>query len=104
MGEDHSSFYMHVSGARITLPCDMPDDMIKCIIELARDISSKLDVDKEGAVAAEHLKKQLDSKYSPHWHVVIGNGFGCHAVHEQHRFIYFYLNHRAFMVYKAGRG
>lgn len=104
MAEIEPQNYMHASGASILSPCDMPDDMIECIIGLAKESSAKLDVDKEGEAAAEHLKRKLDSKYSPHWHVVIGNGFGCHATHEQHRFVYFYLNNRAFMVYKAGRG
>ena len=96
--------YMQVAGARILLPCDMPDDMIDFIVAKTKEVTLKGDVDKEGSAVAEKLKKKLDSKYSPHWHVVIGNGFGCHAVHEQHRFIFFYLNNRAFMFYKAGSG
>ena len=50
---------------------------------------------------AESLKKFLDSKFDPYWHVFLGNHFGCHSVHEKNRFLYFYYKKIAFLIYKA---
>ena len=36
-----------------------------------------------------------------YWHVTIGKNFGCHAVHEKQRFVYFYIGQFAFLLYKA---
>lgn len=50
---------------------------------------------------AENLKKFLDATYSPYWHVVLGNNFGCHAMHERNRFLYFEFKKITFLIYKA---
>jgi len=48
------------------------------------------------------LKKFLDEKYEPYWHVVMGRSFGTHVVHEKLRLLYFYIDKNAFLLYKAG--
>jgi dynein light chain LC8-type len=101
MDNNPISNYMEVAGARVETPCDMPDHILKDIIELAAQSSSKFDVDREGAAAAQYIKSALDVKHEPHWHVVIGNGFGSYVIHESQRYVYFHLNKRAFMIYKT---
>jgi len=93
-----------VDGAEILVPCDMPDDLQRGIIECAKIAASKFDVDRNGASAAEYIKKHLDEELEPHWHVVIGNNFGSYVVHDQMRFIYFKLNSRCYLIYKSGNG
>ena len=41
---------------------------------------------------AEHLKKYLDTNFEPAWHVFFFKNFGCHAIHEKKRFIYFKID------------
>lgn len=57
--------------------------------------------DKDGAEICEALKKEFDSLYGLGWVVVCGKNFGAHAVHESHRFVYFYVGQHAFMFYKV---
>ena len=51
---------------------------------------------------AEKIKKHFDELWAPHWHVVIGKNFGSFVHHETKRYVYFYLNDKAVMIYKAG--
>jgi dynein light chain LC8-type len=55
-----------------------------------------------GLACAEKIKRHLDAKWEPHWHVIIGRNFGTFVTHETKMFIYFYLGDKAVMVYKAG--
>ena len=50
---------------------------------------------------AEHLKKYMDSKFEPHWHIFFGKNFGCHSIHEKRRFIHFYIDKVAYLYYKT---
>ncbi len=93
-----------VGEADIQIQSDMPDAMQAEIIEIAGQVSIKFDVDKQGSFAAESIKTELDKKFQPHWHVVIGNGFGAYVIHESQRFLYFKLRGRFYMIYKAGTG
>ncbi len=47
----------------------------------------------------------MDDKWEPHWHVFLGKSFGCHAVHERNRFVYFTMQDKedkcCFLLYKA---
>lgn len=38
---------------------------------------------------AEIVKKHMDAHWEPYWHVFLGKSFGCHAVHEKNRFVFF---------------
>ena len=52
---------------------------------------------------ARTVKEHMDLKYEPYWHVFLGKSFGCHAVHEKNRFVYFTFDHNkiSFLIYKA---
>lgn len=50
---------------------------------------------------AENLKKFLDANYGLYWHIILGNNFGCHSMHEKNRFLYFEFKKITFLIYKA---
>jgi hypothetical protein len=62
---------------------DCPDDILESVIrEIKKQESDlKLALDKDGLQIAENLKRFLDGAYSPYWHVILGNNFGCHSMH-----------------------
>lgn len=45
----------------------------------------------------------MDDHWEPYWHVFLGKQFGCHAVHERNRFVYFSFEASkiSFLIYKA---
>lgn len=89
-------------GAKVKLPCDMPDDMLHDAIETSRRVIDPADFDSRGLEFAELIKSEFDSRWSPSWHVVIGRNFGSFVTHETRCFIYFYLADKAIMMFKAG--
>lgn len=88
-------------GARVLWPPECPDDMLDVVISEARRLLDENDVDSDGAVIVESLKKFMDQRFEPYWHVVCGRHFGCYAIHQSRRFIYFYLDNIAFLLYKG---
>lgn len=88
--------------ARVLWPIDVPDDILDAVINEATTLLMNMNIDSQGLAIAEHLKKFMDERYEPFWHVVCGKHFGCYAIHENKRFIYFYLDNVAFMFYKSG--
>lgn len=55
-----------------------------------------------GLECAEKIKTEFDTRWSPHWHVVIGRNFGSFVTHETKNFLFFYLGDKAVMIFKAG--
>ena len=55
-----------------------------------------------GLQCAEDIKNEFDSRWSPHWHVIIGRNFGSFITHEVKCFVFFYLEDKAVMLFKAG--
>lgn len=88
--------------ARVLWPLDVPDDILDAAISKANKLLEEYNIDSQGLAIAEKLKKFMDEEYEPFWHVVCGKHFGCFAIHENKRFIYFYLENVAFMCYKSG--
>lgn len=88
--------------ARVLWPPDMPDDMLEDAVKTAKELKNKHDIEKDGEKVAREIKQHFDQKWNPYWHVVVGKGFGSHCTHESRRFVYFYLDKYAFMIYKIG--
>ena len=91
-------------GCEVLWPPDCPDDILEAVLKEVKAQEAepnKLAFDKDGAKIAQNLKKFLDTTFEPYWHVFLGNNFGCHAVHEKRRFLYFYYKKIAFLMYKA---
>ena len=107
----------------------MPDDLIKDAVDTSRRIlgeTTDFDADgklpgfsrlsvfnhntlsnfimlaKIGLQCAEKIKYEFDQRWSPHWHVIVGRSFGSFVTHETKKFLFFYLEDKAIMLFKAG--
>mmetsp|Transcript_16674 Transcript_16674/g.16038 ORF Transcript_16674/g.16038 Transcript_16674/m.16038 type:complete len:103 (+) Transcript_16674:206-514(+) len=90
-------------GAKVKLRNDMPDDMLRDAIETSRRVLDNVsDFEMQGLECAEIIKKEFDTRWSPHWHVIIGRNFGSFVTHETKSFLFFYLGDKAIMIFKAG--
>ncbi|PKI83896.1 Dyn2p [Malassezia vespertilionis] len=77
---------------------DMEEEMQQCIVELCAAAMVKFAVEKD---MAAFVKRGLDEKYAPTWHVIIGKSFGSYVTHESKYFIYFYMGEIAFLIWRA---
>ena len=103
--EENPDDWQMMWGAKVRMPCDMPDNMLKfCIQSVGSELAECSDVqfEEEGVQIAERVKKQFDEEWGPSWHVVIGKNFGCYCTHESSTFVYFYYGDKACMIFKAG--
>ena len=84
-------------------PADMPDDMLEDAINVAKKTLDEHDFEEQGVEIARIVKKHMDECWEPYWHVFLGKSFGCHAVHEKNRFVYFSFEQSkiSFLIYKA---
>ncbi|GMH77761.1 hypothetical protein TL16_g07519 [Triparma laevis f. inornata] len=94
-------------GAKVKTPVDMPDDMLKDAVQTTIGALQECEnFDKDGNEVVAQLKKYMDQKWTPNWHVVIGKNFGSFVTHETRCFLYFYYqtnqDSKAVMMYKAG--
>lgn len=97
-------------GAKVRNPT-MPDDILKDAITTSIHILSKCgsssDSDNEDNndsklnLAIQEIKEHMDEKWSSCWQVVCGRSFGSRVTHEANRFVYFYVEDKAVMIYKA---
>ncbi|VDP69985.1 unnamed protein product [Echinostoma caproni] len=78
---------------------DMANDRQEDAVQTAAIGLDKYQVEKD---IAAFLKKEFDRKYGPTWHCVVGKSYGSYVTHESGNFIYFYLQDRAFLLYKSG--
>mmetsp|Transcript_6905 Transcript_6905/g.10417 ORF Transcript_6905/g.10417 Transcript_6905/m.10417 type:complete len:103 (-) Transcript_6905:261-569(-) len=89
--------------AKVKLPIDMSDDVLKDAIETSRRVLDEYpDFETNGLDVAEKIKREFDERWEPNWHVVIGRNFGSFVTHETRCFLYFYLGDKAVMIFKAG--
>eukprot|EP00440_Ansanella_granifera_P040551 gb/GFBE01043979.1/.p1 GENE.gb/GFBE01043979.1/~~gb/GFBE01043979.1/.p1 ORF type:complete len:109 (+),score=41.35 gb/GFBE01043979.1/:1-327(+) len=94
--------YKTLWGARILWPPDMPDDMLEDAVKVSLSSLEEFGrQEREGTKIAQKIKQHFDENHKPYWHVTVGKNFGCHSVHEKQRFVYFYVDQFAFMIYKA---
>jgi len=89
MSEEKASVKKPFKGAKVDWPADMPDDMLEDAITVAKKALDEHDFEEQGVEIANIVKKHMDEKWEPYWHVFLGKSFGCHAVHERNRFVYF---------------
>ena len=101
------------SQAKVDWPADMPDDMLEDAISCAKKALDEHDFEEQGVEVspsrltwlqiARIVKKHMDDTWEPYWHVFLGKSFGCHAVHERNRFVYFSFDQSkiSFLIYKA---
>ncbi|KAH8851647.1 Dynein light chain isoform 2 [Schistosoma japonicum] len=78
---------------------DMDNNVQEDAVHIAANAVDNYNVEKD---IAAYIKKEFDRKYSPTWHCIVGRHFGSYVTHETHNFIYFYLDDRAFLLFKSG--
>nr|CAH8827133.1 unnamed protein product [Trichobilharzia regenti] len=78
---------------------DMHEDMQEVAVHTAVAALDKYEIEKD---IAAYVKKEFDRKYNPNWHCIVGKHFGSYVTHETQHFIYFYLQDRAFLLFKSG--
>lgn len=93
-------------GAKIKMPCDLPDDVLRDAIDTSNAVLEKEeqttnDFEKYGLDCAASIKEQFDARWKPNWHCVIGRSFGSFVTHEMKKFAFFYLGDKAILLFKA---
>lgn len=102
MGEEVPD-WKEIWGAKVKVPVDLPDDLLKDAITTVTDKLSSFDnFEANGDDLVKTIKEYMDEKWDPHWHVFIGRNFGSMVTHETKTFLYFYFNDKAVMMFKAG--
>lgn len=77
---------------------DMAEDMQKETVDIAVEALQAHQLEKD--IAAK-IKRDMDTKFTPTWHVVVGKNFGSFVTHETKHFIYFYVDKMAFLIWKS---
>jgi len=60
---------------------DMTEEMQQELVDIASAALEKYNIEKD---IAAHIKKELDRRYGPTWHVVVGKNFGSYVTHGKH--------------------
>ena len=103
MEESADSGWKYLWGAKVQWPVDMPDDVLRFSVDLARKHFAPIETwQEEGDAAVAAMKRELDETWGPHWHVIAGKHFGSLVTHESRRFCFFYLDEIAVLIFKAG--
>uniref|UniRef100_A0A673B7J9 Dynein light chain n=1 Tax=Sphaeramia orbicularis TaxID=375764 RepID=A0A673B7J9_9TELE len=78
---------------------DMSDEMQQNAVDCANQALEKHNIEKD---IAAYVKRELDKKYNPTWHCIIGGHFVSYVTHETKHFIYIYLGQGAMLLFKSG--
>lgn len=92
--------YTEYKNAKVMSPPDMPDYMLDYVIARAKELLESASGSDSQAIATD-LKRELDQKWQPCWHVTVGKNFASYVVHQKRRFVYFVIGKTAFLIYKA---
>merc|ERR1712062_81389 len=76
---------------------DMSEEMQQDAVDCATEALEKYNVEKD---IAAFIKKEMDKKYNPTWHCIVGRNFGSYVTHETRHFIYFYLGQVAILLFQ----
>ncbi|KAF8310091.1 putative dynein light chain 1, cytoplasmic [Clavulina sp. PMI_390] len=77
---------------------DMEEQMQADTIDIAVAALQEHPIEKD--IAAK-VKRDMDAKFTPTWHVVVGKNFGSFVTYEVKHFIYFYIDKMAFLIWKS---
>lgn len=97
--------WRYMWGAKIRVPLDMPDDILRSAVESAQKHVGPIDPtewQEKGDEAVTAMKKEMDQKWGEFWHVFAGRSFGSYVTHESKRFVFFYIGDYAILMYKSG--
>lgn len=68
---------------------------------MKRELEPISDWQTQGDAVVQALKREFETAYGPTWHVIIGKSFGSRVTHETRRMVFFYLDDKAVLVFKA---
>ncbi|BES94331.1 Dynein light chain [Nesidiocoris tenuis] len=86
-GEEANKKVVHIYP--LVRTCDMIDDMRNEAIELIVTACEKHAANNE--MAAKVIKDNLDVKFGPSWHAVVGEGFGFNISYECKTLLYLFF-------------
>lgn len=102
MGEEVRE-WQTIWGAKVKTPVEFPDDILKdAITKVTKELDACENFELNGNSVVQKIKEHMDTNWSPHWCCFIGRNFGSKVSHESRRFIFFYHNDKAVMLYKIG--
>ena len=73
---------------------DTEQDIINCASEGIRRYG-------EETAIAQWMKRELDRKHGPVWHVVVGHEFGSYVSHNDTQVIFFFIESLGFLVWRT---
>ena len=76
------------------MPADIEQDCVDCASEALRRFT-------EQRAMAQWMKRELDRKYTPVWHVIVGHEFGSYVSHDDKNLVYFFINDVGFLVWRT---
>lgn len=80
--------------------CDMADEMRGEVMELCVTACEKHAANNE--MAARMIKENMDKKFGPSWHAVVGEGYGFEISYECKNLLYmFFGGNVAICVWKS---
>ncbi|PAA85927.1 hypothetical protein BOX15_Mlig001654g1 [Macrostomum lignano] len=89
-----------MDGVRIiALDKEMPEDLQRLIVRLARKAQDEFSVEKD---VAKYIKSELDSLDQRAWHVIVGRfQYGSYCTHEIGCMFHFFVNRFAILVWRT---
>ena len=78
--------------------CEMTEEMEEEVVNTVLLANIKYSSDQQ---LASFIKKTLDGKYSPNWHVFVGKSYFGDLIHEPGNFIYLKYRYRYYLIYKT---
>merc|ERR1712203_925086 len=75
---------------------DMSEEMQLECVDIATQPMEKFSIEKD---VAAYIKKEMDKKHNPTWHVIVGRNFGSYVTHETKHFVYLYIGQMAVLLF-----
>ncbi|KAA0157556.1 hypothetical protein FNF27_00562 [Cafeteria roenbergensis] len=81
---------------------DMPHEMSSEAVEIVVSAVDKYLTSENFEKASQMIKENMDKRYGPTWHCVIGEGFGFEITYESRQVLYMqYQERHSILVYKC---
>ncbi|KAF7259458.1 hypothetical protein EG68_03219 [Paragonimus skrjabini miyazakii] len=77
---------------------DMDDAAQQMAVDCCAAAFERFSLDQD---VAKYVKNEFDRRFGGVWHCVVGTNFGSYVAHTPKCFLYFLLNSRAILLFKA---
>lgn len=89
---------------------DMEEHISEVTIDIVKQSQKLYSVDKvcrlqhPGSLqdVAAYIKEEMDKRFGPTWHVVVGRSFGSRVSYEMSHFLLLKVNKTSIMIFKCG--